>query len=88
MRDASCRREDIIAAFEDLSRRLEGRRSSLWSSYGEATRDLPARDYAEYESECWQVLEAGLAGLDAEIRMLQRDFQERLTMLDGEGAVA
>lgn len=88
MRDASCRREDIIAAFEDLCRRLEDRRSSLWSAYGDATRELPTRDYADVESECWHVLEAGLAGVDAERRMLQRDYEQRLAMLDETEAVA
>jgi hypothetical protein len=88
MRDTSCRREDIIAAFEDLCRRLEDRRSSLWTSYGDATRELSARQYAEVEGECWHVLEAGLAGVDAERRMLQRDYEQRMAMLDGEGAVA
>lgn len=88
MRDASCRREDIIAAFEDLCRRLEDRRSSLWSYYGDATRDLPASVYADVEGECWHVLEAGLAGVEAERRMLQRDFEQRIAMLDEEGAVA
>ncbi len=88
MRDASCRREDIIAAFEDLCRRLEDRRSSLWTAYGDATRELGSSDYADVESECWHVLEAGLAGVDAERRMLQRDFERRISMLDEEGAVA
>ena len=88
MRDASCRREDIIAAFEDLCRRLEDRRSQLWSAYGEATRELPASMYADVENECWHVLEAGLAGVDAERRMLQRDYEQRMSMLDEEGAVA
>lgn len=88
MRDASCRREDIIAAFEDLCRRLEERRGALWSAYGEATKDLPASMYADVEGECWYVLEAGLAGVDAERRMLQRDFEQRIAMLDEEGAVA
>ena len=88
MRDASCRREDIIAAFEDLCRRLEDRRSTLWSSYGVATKDLPTSVYADVEGECWHVLEAGLAGVDAERRMLQRDYEQRIAMLDEEGAVA
>ncbi|MCW2924456.1 MAG: hypothetical protein JWM98_1860 [Thermoleophilia bacterium] len=88
MRDASCRREDIIAAFEDLCRRLEDRRSSLWSSYGVATRDLARREYTDVEGECWHVLEAGLAGVEAERRMLQRDYEQRMAMLDEEGAVA
>jgi hypothetical protein len=88
MRDASCRKEDIIAAFEDLCRRLEERRSSLWTSYGDATKDLSTREYADVERECWHVLEAGLAGVEAERRMLQRDFEQRLAMLDEAGAVA
>lgn len=88
MRDASCRTEDIIAAFEDLCRRLEDRRSSLWTAYGDATRDLPAREYADVERECWHVLEAGLAGVEAERRMLERDYEQRMAMLGEEGAVA
>ena len=88
MRDASCRKEDIIAAFEDLCRRLEDRRSSLWSSYSDATRDLHRSEYPDVEHECWHVLEAGLAGIEAERRMLQRDFEQRVAMLDDEGAVA
>lgn len=88
MRDASCRREDIIAAFEDLCRRLEDRRSSLWTAYGDATRDLAPREYEDVERECWHVLEAGLSGVEAERRMLQRDFEQRMAMLDEQGAVA
>ena len=88
MRDASCRTEDIIAAFEDLCRRLEDRRSSLWTNYGHATRDLSPREYGEIERECWHVLEAGLAGVEAERRMLQRDDGQRMAMLDEAGAVA
>lgn len=88
MRDASCRTEDIIAAFEDLCRRLEDRRSSLWSSYGAATSDLGSREYPDIERECWHVLEAGLAGIEAERRMLQRDFEQRMAMLEQTGAVA
>ncbi|MCW2926395.1 MAG: hypothetical protein JWM86_363 [Thermoleophilia bacterium] len=88
MRDASCRTEDIIAAFEDLCRRLEDRRSSLWTAYRDATSDLVSRDYADVEGECWHVLEAGLAGVDAERRMLERDFEQRIAMLDDQGAVA
>jgi len=88
MRDASCRKEDIVAAFEDLCRRLEERRSGLWSSYGDATRELGRGEYAENEQECWYVLEAALAGIKAEERMLQRDYEQRLSMLEDEGAVA
>lgn len=88
MRDTSCRTEDIIAAFEDLCHRLEERRSSLWSAYRDATHDLSRREYAEIENECWQVLEAGLAGIVAERRMLERDLERRLAMLDDQEAVA
>jgi hypothetical protein len=88
MRDASCRKEDIIAAFEDLCRRLEDRRSSLWTAYNDATRDAVRRDYEQLETECWHVLEAGLAGIEAERRMLERDVERRVAMLDNEGAVA
>ena len=88
MRDASCRRDDIIAAFEDLCHRLERRRTALWTAYGDATREMSPGEYAEHEKECWSVLEAGLAGLGAEKRMLERDFDRRLAMIDEEGAVA
>ena len=88
MRDSSCRREDIITAFDELSRRLEDRAASLWSSYGEATRELGSQDYLEQERECWHVLEASLAGVDAERRMLETDYRERLAMVDDTEAVA
>lgn len=88
MRDASCHREDIIAAFEDLCRRLEDRESSLWTSYGSATREMSASEYTEFESECWHVLEAGLAGIAAERKMLEQDVHRRLALLEDEGAVA
>lgn len=88
MRDASCRTEDIIAAFEDLCRRLEDRRSMLWTAYGDAVKELTPREYEAQERECWHVLDAGLAGIDAERRMLQRDFEQRMAMLQDEGAVA
>lgn len=88
MRDASCDREDIIAAFEELCRRLEDRTSSLWATYGSATSDLAPGEYAEYEAECWHVLEAGLAGITAERKMLEHDVHRRLALLEGEGAVA
>ncbi|MCW2955468.1 MAG: hypothetical protein JWO69_337 [Thermoleophilia bacterium] len=88
MRDASCRSEDIIAAFEDLCRRLEDRRNGLWSAYGEATGSMSPGEYASYEQECWNVLEAGLAGIDAERRMLERDYERRMALLEEEGAVA
>lgn len=88
MRDTSCRKEDIIAAFEDLCRRLENRRSLLWAAYGDATKDLTQRSYDDIEGECWHVLRAALAGVDAERKMLQRDFEKRLAMLGEEGAVA
>ena len=88
MRDASCRTEDIIAAFEDLCRRLEDRRTGLWSAYSEATRSMSANEYENYEHECWHVLEASLAGIDAEHRMLNRDYERRMALLDEEGAVA
>ena len=88
MRDASCCREDIIAAFEDLCHRLASRRASLWSAYRDATTEMPTSEYADAETECWSVLTAGLAGIEAEQRMLQRDFEQRLSLLDEEGAVA
>jgi hypothetical protein len=88
MRDTSCRKEDVISAFEDLCRRLEDRRTALWSAYGEATREVASTDYAALEHECWHVLEAGLAGLEAEHRMLRSSLDQRLSLIDGMGAVA
>ena len=88
MRDASCHREDIIAAFEDLCRRLEDRQTSLWASYSAATSELSPTEYAEFEVECWHVLEAGLAGITAERKMLEHDVHRRLALLEDEGAVA
>jgi len=88
MRDASCRKEDVINAFEDLCRRLEDRRTALWSAYGEATSELTTSEYADFERECWHVLEAGLAGLDAEHRMLRSSLDQRLALIEGVGAVA
>lgn len=88
MRDTSCRREDVISAFEDLCRRLEDRRTALWSSYSDATRELTTSEYMEFERECWHVLEAGLAGLDAEHRMLRTSLDQRLALIEGMGAVA
>ncbi|MCW2949476.1 MAG: hypothetical protein JWN41_489 [Thermoleophilia bacterium] len=88
MRDTSCRREDVISAFEDLCRRLEDRRTALWSAYGDATSGLSKTEYASIEHECWHVLEAGLAGLDAEHRMLRSSLDQRLALIEGMGAVA
>ena len=88
MRDASCRKEDIIAAFEDLCHRLEARRSTLWHAYRDATAELGAREYELLEHECWDVLSAGLAGVDAERRMLERELENRLDILGDTEAVA
>lgn len=88
MRDASCRREDIITAFEDLCHHLDEQISSLWDTYREATNNLSHKEYDEVESECWQVLLAGLAGAEAERRILESKVEKRLSRFDGEGAVA
>jgi hypothetical protein len=88
MHEASCRREDIIEAYEELLARLSERRAQLWSAYVEATREMTNRDYPDHEPECWHVLHAGLAGLDAEQRVLQRDYDRLLTdVSDSEVAV-
>lgn len=83
MHDASCRREDLVAAYEDLVTRLNERRRSLWDAYLDASRDMSLREYDLHEPECWSVLHAGLAGIDAEQRVLHRDFESRLTTLGG-----
>lgn len=88
MRDASCRKEDIIAAFEDLCRKLEDRRGTLWSAYRDALDGLYRGEYETIERECWHVLDAGLSGIEAERRMLERDLERRVAMLDGTEAVA
>ena len=85
--DAACRREDLVAAYEDLVTRLAARRQAMWDAYLEATRGMTRREYELHESECWSVLHAGLAGLDAEQRLLQRDFEGRLAAF-GEPGVA
>lgn len=82
MYDASCSREELVAAYEDLIVRLDDRRSSLWNAYLEASRDMTRSEKETLEPECWSVLHAGLAGIDAEARMLQRDFELRLAGMD------
>lgn len=88
MFDTSCRREDIIVAFEELCRRLADRRQSLWGAYNEATQAMSRSEYEAHESECWSVLRAGLSGIDAEERVLLRDYESRLRAFDGPEAVA
>lgn len=82
MRDISCKREDVINAFEDLCHRLERRRGLFWNAYLEAVSDLVRSEYEDVEHECWFVLEFGLSGINAEERMLQRDFEQRLAIID------
>lgn len=82
MYDVSCTRDDMIAAYEDLTARLDERRSLLWSAYLAATRDMVNSEKELLEPECWSVLRAGLAGIEAEARMVQRDFELRLASLD------
>lgn len=81
-------KKDIIAAFEDLCRQLEDRRGSLWSAYRDAVKYTPRSEYEDIERECWHVLDAGLSGIEAERRMLQRDFERRVAMLSETEAVA
>jgi len=88
MQDASCRREDIVAAFEDLVHRLHRRQVALWSSYLEATESMSPKEYKTYEAECWSVLRAGIAGIEAEAAVLQQEFERRLTTFDEAGAAA
>lgn len=78
MYEASCRREDIVEAYEELLARLAERRASLWSAYMQATREMSHHDYESHEPECWHVLRAGLSGLDAEQRVLERDYERLL----------
>lgn len=88
MRDASCSHDDIVAAFQDLTKRLSERRRSLWDAYHEATSLMTRREYDVTEPECWSVLHAGLAGIDAEERVLEREYRRRLASLDEHEEVA
>lgn len=88
MQDASCRREDLVSAFDDLVERLQKRRVSLWAAYLEATSLMSPREYREHEPECWSVLRAGISGIEAEHRVLEREFERRLSALDETEAVA
>jgi hypothetical protein len=88
MKDASCRREDIIAAYQDLVKRLHERRRTLWNAYLEATQAMGRREYLTNENECWSVLTAGISGIDAESQVLQREYELRLASVDGSEAVA
>ena len=85
MQHTPCRREDIVAAYDDLISRLNERRAALWSAYLEACRGMSLREYSLHEAECWSVLHAGLAGIEAEHRVLQRDYEARLADLDQPG---
>lgn len=85
MYDASCRREDLVGAFQDLVTRLDERRAQLWKAYREATGTMTRRQYEACEEECWSVLRAALSGIDAEHRLLQRDFEGRMAALDRAG---
>ena len=82
MHDASCRREDLVAALDDLTARLAERRQQMWNAYLGATRGMSSREYVLHEPECWSVLHAGLAGLDAEERLLHREFERRIQKFD------
>lgn len=88
MQDASCRREDIVSAYEDLVQRLHRRQVALWSAYLDATSSMSPKQYQEYEAECWSVLRAGTAGIEAEAMILQQEFERRLTAFDETGAAA
>jgi hypothetical protein len=81
MPHAACSTEDIIAAFQDLVVRLDTRRHGLWNAYREATSSMSRGEYQDHEHECWSVLSAGLAGIDAEQRVLTRDFERRMQQL-------
>ena len=73
MRDTSCRPEDLLSASDELKQSLDTRRSALWRAYHEATQSMSRSEYETEEHECWSVLHAGLAGIDAEQRVLERE---------------
>lgn len=82
MHDTSCRREDIVTAYQELVNRLNRRRQKLWNAYLESTRSMSSREYASCEAECWSVLAAGISGIDAEQRVLKREYELRLSAVD------
>lgn len=88
MHDAACRREDLVAAYDDLVCRLAARRRAMWDAYLEATRGMTVREYDLHETECWSVLRAGVSGIDAEQRLLQRDFEGRMAAFGEPGVTA
>ncbi len=88
MQDASCRREDLVAAYDDLVARLDKRRVALWTAYLDATTSMSPREYSQHEPECWSVLCAGISGIEAEHRVLEREFERRMRALDDTEAVA
>lgn len=83
MQDASCGPEELLAAFSELIDRLDQRRNSLWSAYHSATSSMSKKEYDTEEPECWGILHAGLAGVDAEQRVLRREVESRLTAMGG-----
>lgn len=85
--DSACDREDLTSAFTAETRRLDSRRFELWSDYMERIRSVPASQYHLHEQECWQVLEAGLAGITAEQNLLSQRFQQQLRRFERAGAV-
>jgi hypothetical protein len=84
MHDAACSRDDLVAAYEELTDRLARRRASLWDAYREACDGMSPGEYEAHEPECWSVLHAGLAGLEAEARVVQREFEQRMHAIQGE----
>ena len=83
--DAACTRDDLVSAHDELSQRLARRRAALWSAYQEACDGMTPTEYEGHEPECWSVLHAGLAGLDAESRVVQRDFESRMQAIGATG---
>jgi len=49
---------------------------------------MSPKEYKTYEAECWSVLRAGIAGIEAEAAVLQQEFERRLTTFDEAGAAA
>lgn len=88
MQQASCSRDELVAAFGEASRRLAERRTALWGAYLDATGAMSARQYDEDEPESWSILCAAIAGIDAEERTLDREYRRRLATIDGPGVAA
>ena len=83
--DYSCTSEDLKSAYDDIMQRLAERRARLWDAYRSATDAMSPGEYDDHEHECWSVLQAGIAGIDAEERAVRREYERRRPRYDEHG---